>query len=114
MRKVVSLLSVLMLFCALAYGQTRTVTGTVTDDKGAPVAFATVTEEGSRNSTKADEDGKFSITVREGANLVITAAGYTARTVSVAEAGSVALTRSNEQLSEVVVTTAFGIERTAF
>ena len=111
MRKVVSLLSVLMLFCALAYGQTRTVTGTVTDDKGAPVAFATVTEEGSRNSTKADEDGKFSITVREGANLVITAAGYTARTVSVAEAGSVALTRSNEQLSEVVVTTAFGIKR---
>jgi TonB-linked SusC/RagA family outer membrane protein len=111
MRKVVSLLSVLMLFCALAYGQTRTVTGTVADDKGTPIAFATVTEQGTQNSTRADENGKFTINVREGASLVISAAGYTAKTVSIAEAGAISLARSNEQLSEVVVTTAFGIKR---
>ena len=54
MRKIASLLSVLMLVCALAFGQARTVTGQVRDDKGDPIPFATVTETGTNNSTTAD------------------------------------------------------------
>ena len=50
MRKIASLLSVLMLLCTLAFGQTRTVTGTVKDETGTPVPFATVTETGTRNA----------------------------------------------------------------
>ena len=42
MRKFVSLLSVLMLISALAHGQTRTVTGKVTDAQGQPLPFASV------------------------------------------------------------------------
>ena len=39
MRKTASLLMMLMLFSALAFGQTRTVTGTVQDDKGSSDPF---------------------------------------------------------------------------
>jgi len=42
MRKFVSLLSVLVLISALAHGQTRTVTGKVTDAQGQPLPFASV------------------------------------------------------------------------
>jgi len=43
MRRIVTLLTVLMLFGALAYGQTRPVTGKVTDAQGKAVPFASVT-----------------------------------------------------------------------
>ena len=59
MRKSASLLMMLMLFSALAFAQTRTVTGQVTDEKGTPVSFASVVEDGTSNGTKADPDGRF-------------------------------------------------------
>ena len=64
MRKIASLLSVLMLLCTLAFGQTRTVTGTVTDEAGTPIPFATITETGTNNATTADANGKYSITLK--------------------------------------------------
>jgi hypothetical protein len=47
MRKLASLLSVLMLLCTFALAQTRTVTGRVLDEKGEAIPFATILE--SRN-----------------------------------------------------------------
>jgi hypothetical protein len=44
MRKIASLLSVLMLLCTLAFAQTRTITGTVRDENGNSIPFATITE----------------------------------------------------------------------
>src|SRR5947209_17619460 len=106
MRKFVSLLSVLMLLCTLAFGQTRTVTGTVRDEKGDPVPFATITEPGTKTATTADFNGNFSIKLREGATrLAITASGHESQTVTVTgNTVNVALTTVNAQLSEVVVT----------
>ena len=70
MRKIASLFSVLMLLCALAYGQaTRTVTGVVRDANADPVPFATVTETGTSNATRADAAGAFTIRIREGGTL---------------------------------------------
>ncbi len=57
MRKIVSFLSLLMLMSALAFSQPRTVTGTVTDENGAPVPFATISEAGTQNATTADTNG---------------------------------------------------------
>jgi len=51
MRKLATLLSVLMLLCTLASGQTRTVTGVVKDEKGEAIPFATVLETGTKNAT---------------------------------------------------------------
>ncbi len=113
MRKIVSLFSVLMLFCALAYGQARPVTGVVRDPQGNPIPFATVLEAGTRNAVQADGDGAFSINVGPTARLTITASGYEAQTVSAANTTVTAtLSSNNAQLSEVVVT-ALGQQRQA-
>ena len=111
MRKIASLLSVLMLLYAFAFAQTRTVTGQVKNDKGEPVTFATISEEGTRNATKADANGFFSIKVKEGANLVISAAGYDSKTVSSAGGNITVSLVSNGSLAEVTVVTALGIKR---
>ena len=112
MRKIASLLSVLMLVCALAFGQTRTVSGTVRDDKGDPIPFATVTVVGTNTATQADASGNFSINVAEGARLSISSTGFAPQTIDASgNLSSIALVRGNEQLAEVVVNTAFGIRR---
>ena len=48
MRKILSLLAVLMLYCALAYSQTRPISGQVRDDEGNPIPFASIKIKGSR------------------------------------------------------------------
>jgi TonB-linked SusC/RagA family outer membrane protein len=115
MRKNVLLLSVLMLICAFAFGQTRMITGQVKDEKGDPVPFATINEAGTKNAVQADVYGSFSIKVPEKAQLTITAAGHTAVTITPG-AGPVSVTlpfAAGNQLAEVVVTTGFGVKRQA-
>ncbi|MDB5251377.1 MAG: SusC/RagA family TonB-linked outer membrane protein [Flaviaesturariibacter sp.] len=99
----------LMLFCVLAFAQTRTISGTVRDAQGNPVPFATVTEAGTRNAVQADANGNYSIKVGANARLDISATGYAA--VSGSSGGAVTMTRTEGTLSEVVVTTAAGIKR---
>ena len=115
MRKIASLLSVLMLLCALAFGQTRTVIGQVRDDKGDPIAFATVSEVGTKNGVTADANGNFSIKIKEGSQLNVSATGFTSKTMTPGTGlQSVSLSMgTGSQLTEVVITTAFGIKRQA-
>jgi TonB-linked SusC/RagA family outer membrane protein len=112
MRKLASLLSVLMLLCTFALAQTRTVSGVVKDEKGEPVPFATIQEVGTQNAATADASGSFSIKIKQGSKLLVTAAGHASQTVTVTgDVVGVTLTTTATQLSEVVVTTAFGIKR---
>src|SRR5215813_1284500 len=115
MRKIASLCTVLMLLSALVFGQqTRTVTGQVRDDKGEPIPFATIQESGTRNATKADASGVFSIKIKEGSQLTITATGFNESKVS-PNAGTAlqtfSLTTKTGELAEVVVTTALGVKK---
>lgn len=114
MRKIASLLSVLMLVCALAFGQTRTVTGTIRDDKGEPVPFATIVEAGTNTATQADANGNFSLKVSQNGKLTVSATGFQSSTITPSgTTASVILTRATGQLQEVVVTTALGVRRQA-
>ncbi|MDB5205110.1 MAG: SusC/RagA family TonB-linked outer membrane protein [Flavisolibacter sp.] len=112
MRKITLLLSMLLL-SVLAFAQTAR-TGTVRDEKGNPIPFATITEVGKNNVVQADANGAFSIRALEGAQLRITASGHQPQNVTVA-GNTVAATLAvvNEQLSEVIVTTALGVQRQA-
>ena len=112
MRKIASLLSMLMLFSVLAFAQTRQVSGTVRDDKGDPIPFATVTEAGTRNAVQADASGNFTIKIAPTSRLTITATGYADQTIDASAAASVSMVRNTEQLQEVVVT-ALGVQRQA-
>lgn len=101
----------LMLSVALVFAQNRIVTGTVTDDKGDPVAGATVKVKGSRTGVAADANGNFSISVLPGATLVFSGVGITSKEVVVGDQSTVniALARSGTELSEVTVTTGVGV-----
>jgi TonB-linked SusC/RagA family outer membrane protein len=114
MRRSASLLSVLMLVCTLAFGQTRTVTGTVRDANGNPVPFATVTVTGTNTATQADANGNFTLSnIADNARLTISATGFADQILAASgNLSAITLERGGtEQLSEVVVTTALGIRR---
>src|SRR6266496_5202648 len=112
MRNTALLLSMLMLLCASAFSQTHTVSGVVRNDKGEPIPFATITETGTKNATQADANGSFSIKVAQNSKLTISAAGHAPQTITPSDnIADVLLKTTATQLSEVVVTTAFGIKR---
>ncbi len=111
MRKFLTLFLLLMLSGVFVIAQSRVITGTVTNEEGGPVPYATVTETGTKNATTADESGKFSITTLGTGRLTFTAAGYTSGTVApTGNTVSIILNRNAAELTTVVVT-AFGIRR---
>ena len=115
MRKISSLVMMLVLCTTLAFAQNRVVTGQVTDDKGDPVAFASVKVKNGKTGVAADANGNFRIEVKDGTILVISAAGSADREITIAAGKSVyavILTKSNNELSSVVVT-ALGIKKSA-
>jgi TonB-linked SusC/RagA family outer membrane protein len=83
---------------------TITVTGKVTDDKGAAVAGATVTEKGTRNATTTLDDGTFSIRTKLKARLLISYIGYEPYEVDAKQGLRISLNPSSQALSDVVVT----------
>lgn len=114
MRRIVLLLTMLMAVSFSAFAQTRTVTGTITDENGAPVPYASVTIKGTTQGTSADADGSFTLQARNNAVLVITATGYTTIEVTATSNNvNVSLTKSEGAIIEEVVVTALGIQRSA-
>jgi TonB-linked SusC/RagA family outer membrane protein len=112
MRKIASLLSVLMLVTALAYAQVRTVTGRVTDPQGKAVPFATISVKGTNNGTAADESGNFSIQAAPGSTLVFSAAGYQTSEINIGSQSTVNASLSSQSTMNEVVVTALGLRRT--
>ena len=108
MRKFV-ILAFLMLSGVIAFTQKRTVTGSVKDETGSPVPFATVSETGTKNATTADASGSFVIKMRGEGSLSFSATGYSP-TVATPTGNALAVTvkRNSTELTTVVVTTAFG------
>jgi len=113
MRKTASLLTMLMLFCVLAFAQVRNVSGVVRDSNGNPIPFATVTETGTNNATQANENGTFTISIKEGGRLTISSTGFASVTVTPGTGSqTISLTASTDaNLQEVVVTTALGVRK---
>jgi len=112
MRKHALLLAVLMLFTALVYGQTRTITGTVRDSKGDPVPFANVTIKGTNTGVSADVNGNFSIEVAEGQTLVVSSTSFAEQEVAIGTGNTVNVTLQSQGNLQEVVVTALGIRRT--
>ncbi len=112
MRRILILLSVTMLVTLIAFAQTRTVSGRVTDAQGKAVPFASVTIKGTTTGVAADENGNFSIQVAPSSTLVFSASGYQPSEVNIGTQTTInASLGAPSALSEVVVT-ALGITRT--
>lgn len=110
MRRILSVLG-FMLITLAAWSQQR-ISGTVRDQNGDPVPFATINVKGTSSSVAADANANFSITAKAGDVLVISAVGIANQEVTVGNSANVnvSVTRTNQELSEVVVT-AGGITR---
>ena len=54
-----------------AAGQTRTITGKVTDEKGTPLANASVIIKGTSSGTSTSADGSFSLSVPSNASSIV-------------------------------------------
>jgi TonB-linked SusC/RagA family outer membrane protein len=109
MRRFLTLFTVLMLSGVLAFSQGRTVTGTVKDDTGAPVPFATVTETGTKNATTADANGKFTIQMKGNGRLTFSATGF--NSVSSTSSGDIFVMKRNDTELVTVTITGYGIKR---
>ncbi|MDR3350803.1 MAG: TonB-dependent receptor [Prevotellaceae bacterium] len=97
---------------ANAQQQTKTLAGTVVDAKGETVVGASISERGTTNAVMTDVDGKFSITVREGATLNVSFLGYKTQSYVVGAANSarIVLQEDSKVLDEVVVV-GYGMQR---
>ncbi len=115
MRKILTLLTVLLLGIFTARAQSRTITGKVADNAGKPVEGASVTIKGTTRGTTTIADGTFAIIANTGDVFVITALNFGNVELTVGSSNSVSatLTGITSNLSEVVVTTALGIQRQA-
>lgn len=112
MRKVGLLLSFLIGFWSVSYGQTLQVTGTVTSKAdGSTLPGVTVLEKGTQNGTVTDINGKYSLKVKQGAVVQFSFVGMKTTEVK-ADRGviNVELEPAVTELGELVVT-ALGIKR---
>jgi TonB-linked SusC/RagA family outer membrane protein len=87
--------------------QSRTrITGTVVDQAGEPVIGANVKEKGvTTNGTITDIDGKFGLSVSQGATLVVSYIGYVTQEIAVRNQTNLTITlaEDSQALDEVVV-----------
>ncbi len=85
MRKIKLFLTALaVLVSSVAFAQSLTVTGVVTDAAtGEPVPFASIHEKGTMNGANTDIDGNYSITVAKNSVIVYSSIGYNAQEIPV-------------------------------
>ena len=109
---VLSMVATLLLGCFGAFAQGQRVTGTVTDETGAPVIGAAVVVEGTSRGTTTDVAGYYEIAATADGNLVFSYLGYQSQTVAVGGRSTidVVLATDSEQIEEVVVQ-AFGVAK---
>lgn len=113
MRKLLSLVMAMLFITVSVIAQNRTVSGKVTDEKGAGVPGVTVMVKGTTNGTTTDAQGNYKLTVPASAKtLVFSSASFGTKEQTLGSSNSVNISLSNKEdaLSEVVVTS-FGIKR---
>lgn len=107
MRKIVSLLLCFCFAIGTVFAQnSRTLTGKITDEKGAGIANATVLVKGSNIGTTTGNDGSFSLKVPESAKVLIVSSvnfGIQEITIGKTTVFNVTLKSITENLQEVVV-----------
>lgn len=98
----------LILFCpALLPAQNKTITGTVTDQRLAPLAGVSVSGNKSNRGTVTDAEGRFSLTVSGDGTVTISLSGYKSQSLPVpatTDELQVKMVEDFARLDEVVVT----------
>ncbi|MBD0830826.1 TonB-dependent receptor [Aestuariibaculum sp. TT11] len=101
-------MGVFLLFTGLIYGQSISVSGTVTDggELGGPLPGVTVIVKGTSNGTSTDFDGNFSLNdVASDATLIFSYVGYKSQEIAVNNQSTINITLQVDvsQLDEIVI-----------
>ena len=110
LNKFLFLLMSFIMISATALAQKRVYTGQVVDDQNEPVIGASVIQKGTSNGGVTDIDGNFSVSVDEGATLVVSYIGYASQEVVAADGMRITLKTDQEMLDEVVVI-GYGVQK---
>ncbi|HZZ75966.1 MAG TPA: carboxypeptidase-like regulatory domain-containing protein, partial [Puia sp.] len=88
-----------------AVAQNDMATGKITNPRGEPVSFATITVKGTKTTVVADADGSFKIKAAPGKTLLVSAASYTSKEfyLSALTGNDLVLQPGQASLNEVVV-----------
>lgn len=112
MRKLVSLLSLFILFSSIVFSQDRNITGIVKDEAGAPIPGASIKIKGTKVGVAADNLGQFRILAKAGDVLLVTATGIAPTEVVVGSSNVILVSvKSTVSTEQEVVVTALGIKR---
>ncbi len=101
------ILTLLLAFVVqLTFAQEKTISGTVTDDKGLPLPGVNVVVKNTASGTQTDFDGNYTIQANRGAVLSFSYVGFQTKDVVVGDGDSInaQLVASASELEEVVVT----------
>ncbi len=108
MRKFTTVLLVFLLSAVQLFAQNRTISGKITDEKGAGIANVSVKATGSSKGAITGADGTFTLSVAANAKqLIITGIGYATQTVSIPSSGTlnVKMSAKTDVVEDVVVYT---------
>lgn len=112
MKRFLTLFTMLMLFGALSFAQSRVVNGKVVDEKGDPVSGASIIVKGTSRGTSANASGDFSISVKQGEVLQVTAANFGRSESKIGTENNISVTlKPGSNILEEVVVTALAIKR---
>ncbi len=101
------ILTLLLAFVVqFTFAQEKTISGTVTDDKGLPLPGVNVVVKNTASGTQTDFDGNYTIQANRGAVLSFSYVGFETKEVVVGDGDSInaQLAASASELEEVVVT----------
>ena len=115
-RKIELLLAFLLLSISCAFAQKLTVKGTVLDETGESIIGATIREKGvEKNGAATDMDGHFTLTVNQGATLIVSYVGYKTKEVKAKAELTIKLEPDAQLLEGVTVETGYSkIDRRLF
>jgi hypothetical protein len=102
----------LTILCKVGFAQTIQISGTVTDDKGNPVAFAFIKDAQHNYQTFSGQDGSFYINADPSSRLMATCAGYQKTTVPVNNSSTIKIQMQHNESSSATVakSDAFNVE----
>ncbi|MAZ25566.1 MAG: hypothetical protein CL868_00635, partial [Cytophagaceae bacterium] len=90
----------------------NTITGTVTDDNGAPLPGASILVKGTTTGTQTDFDGNYSISAESGATLVFSYVGFATQEIVVGAQNSIDVSMAEDAAAlEEVVVVGYGTQR---
>ncbi|NOT51656.1 MAG: SusC/RagA family TonB-linked outer membrane protein [Chitinophagaceae bacterium] len=116
MRKLLALLTAFLFFTGMVYAQ-KTITGKVTDDKGAPMPNVSVVVPRTTTGTVTKADGTFSLAVPANARqLQFSSVGFATQVVTIGSSStfSVSMVSEAKEEEEVVVTGLSRISKSKF